>query len=94
MGKNSLLITREFGNRVNLVSLVTNLDLEPDPLVEEELCPSKCMLCIESCPVRAITDEQQVNQRLCRSHMFLKLPKGQIIESCRDCRKVCPIGMK
>ena len=94
LGKNSLLITREFGNRVNLVSLVTNLDLEPDPLVEEELCPSKCMLCIESCPVKAIAGDQQVNQRLCRSHMFLKLPKGQIIESCRDCRKVCPIGMK
>ncbi|MFQ6066562.1 MAG: epoxyqueuosine reductase [bacterium] len=94
LGKNSLLITSEFGNRVQLVSVVTNLNLEPDPLVENELCPSKCIICIKSCPVRAITNEQQVNQRVCRSYMFLKLPKGQIIESCRECRKVCSIGVK
>ncbi len=94
LGKNSLLITPEFGNRVQLVSVVTNLNLEPDPLVEDELCPSKCIICIESCPVKAITNEQQVNQRVCRSHMFLKLPKDQIIYGCRECRKVCPIGVK
>lgn len=94
LGKNSLLITPEFGNRVQLVSVVTNLNLEPDPLVEDELCPSKCIICIESCPVKAITNEQQVNQRVCRSHMFLKLPKEQIIYGCRECRKVCPIGIK
>ncbi|TET44023.1 epoxyqueuosine reductase [Candidatus Aerophobetes bacterium] len=93
LGKNSLLITPEFGNRVQLVSVVTNLDLQPDPLVEDELCPSECIICIKSCPVKAITDEEQVNQRVCRSYMFLKLPKGQIIESCRQCRKVCPIGI-
>lgn len=94
LGKNSLLITPEFGNRVQLVSVVTNLNLEPDPLVEDELCPSKCIICIESCPVKAITNEQQVNQRVCRSHMFLKLPKEQIIYGCRECRKACPIGIK
>jgi len=94
LGKNSLLITAEFGNRVQLVSVVTNLNLEPDPLVEDELCPSKCIICIESCPVKAITNGQQVNQRVCRSHMFLKLPKGQIIYGCRECRKVCPVGIK
>jgi len=94
LGKNSLLITPEFGNRVQLVSVVTNLNLESDPLVEDELCPSKCIICIESCPVKAITNGQQVNQRVCRSHMFLKLPKGQIIYGCRECRKVCPVGIK
>jgi len=94
LGKNSLLITPEFGNRVQLVSVVTNLNLEPDPLVEDGLCPSKCIICIESCPVKAITNGQQVNQRVCRSHMFLKLPKGQIIYGCRECRKVCPVGIK
>jgi epoxyqueuosine reductase len=93
LGKNSLLITPEFGNRVNLVSVVTNLDLEPDSAVEEELCPSKCMLCVECCPVKAIGDDQQVNQRACRAHSLVKLPKGQIIYSCRECRKVCPIGV-
>jgi len=94
LGKNSLLITPEFGNRVELVSIVTSLDLEPDPSVEKELCPSKCMICIESCPVNAIASEQQVNQKACRSHMILKLPHGETIESCRECRRVCPAGLK
>ncbi len=94
LGKNSLLITPEFGNRVQLVSVATNLDLESDPSVEDELCPSKCTLCIKSCPVKAIANEQQVNQRICRTYMFLKLPKGQIIYSCRECRKICLIGIK
>jgi len=94
LGRSSLLITPEFGDRVHLVSMVTNLNLEPDPLIEREPCPPKCTLCIESCPVKAITSERQVNQKLCRSHMFLKLPKGRIIESCRECRKACPLGIK
>ena len=94
LGKNSLLITPEFGNRVQLVSVVTNLNLEADPLFEDELCPSKCTACIESCPVQAITVQQQVDQKICRSHLSLKLPKGQSIYGCRECRKVCPIGVK
>jgi len=94
LGKNSLLITPEFGNRVQLVSVVTNLNLKPDPLFEDELCPLKCTACIESCPVQAITVQQQVDQKKCRSHLSLKLPKGQSIYGCRECRKVCPIGVK
>lgn len=94
LGKNSMLITREFGNRVQLVSVVTNLELEPDPIFKNELCPAECVICIKSCPVNAIANDQQVNQRLCRSHMYVQLPKGSIIESCRECRKVCPIGVE
>lgn len=93
LGKNSLLTTPEFGNRVYLVSVVTNLDLEPDPVIEKELCPQKCTLCIRSCPVGAIKDGQRVDQKACRSFMLLELPKGQIVENCRECRKVCPIGV-
>jgi epoxyqueuosine reductase QueG len=94
LGKNSLLITPEFGNRAQLVSVVTNLNLEADPLFEDELCPSKCTACIESCPVQAITVQLQVDQKICRSHLSLKLPKGQSIYGCRECRKVCLIGVK
>jgi len=94
LGKNSLLITPEFGNRVQLVSVVTNLDLEPDPLIEKRLCPLECDLCIESCPVQAIVDEQRVIQKLCRPYMFEELPRGTMIESCRECRKVCLVGVR
>jgi epoxyqueuosine reductase QueG len=93
LGKNSLLITPEFGNRVSLVSVVTNLDLDPDPLVAREMCPPACTLCMAACPVRAIKDGV-VDQKKCRSHVFLKLPKGYVIEACRECRKACPTGVK
>jgi epoxyqueuosine reductase len=91
LGKNSLLITPEFGNRVHLVSIVTSLDLDPDPLITVELCRPACTLCMKACPVKAIKDGL-VNQKKCRSHVFLTLPKGFIIEACRECRKVCPMG--
>jgi epoxyqueuosine reductase QueG len=91
LGKNSLLITPEFGNRVNLVSIVTNLNLHQDALITRELCPPKCTLCMKACPVQAIKDGI-VDQKKCRSHVMLKLPKGLMIEACRECRKVCPIG--
>lgn len=94
LGKNSLLITPEFGNRVQLVSIVTNADLEPDPEIKSELCPAECTLCLEACPVSAITGGQVVNQKLCRSYMFLELPKGQKIYGCRECRKTCTVGVK
>jgi len=42
LGENSLLITPQYGNRVDLVSMTTDLDLEPGPVVEDALCPQKC----------------------------------------------------
>jgi len=92
LGKNSLLITPEFGNRVHLVSVVTSLDLDPDPLVAREMCRPTCTLCMTACPAKAIKDGL-VDQKKCRSRVFLKLPKGFIIEACRECRKACPIGV-
>ncbi|MEE8470448.1 MAG: hypothetical protein V3S51_03880 [Dehalococcoidia bacterium] len=39
LGKNSLLITPQFGNRVHLVSVVTDVDLAPDLLLDWDPCP-------------------------------------------------------
>ena len=94
LGKNSLLITPEFGNRVHLASLVTSVELAADEVIQKELCPSGCSLCIEACPAGAIGEGQQVTQRLCREVMVQRLPKGMPIESCRECRRVCKIGVR
>ena len=92
LGKNSLLITSEFGNRVELVSVVTTVEMVPDDMLQRGLCPAGCSLCIKACPVDAIEDGQQVNQKLCRDFMIQRLPKGMLVENCRECRKVCRVG--
>ena len=37
MGKNTLLITPQYGNRVNLISLITDLEIAADPMIAGEL---------------------------------------------------------
>lgn len=92
LGKNSLLITPQYGNRVHLVSVLTDLDLESDPLVETELCPPNCRLCLDACPAGALKGDQVVVQKLCREIIGKTLPKGYWVYDCWECRKVCPVG--
>lgn len=49
LGKNGLLITREYGSYVLLGEIVTDLEIEPDkPLLQKSCC--QCMKCLFSCP--------------------------------------------
>lgn len=92
LGKNSLLITPQYGNRVHLVSVITDLEIEPDALIMDELCPQKCRLCLVSCPSGALKGNQVVDQKLCRQIVGKTLPKGYWVYDCWECRKVCPAG--
>ena len=51
-GKNLLLITRQYGPAVRLVTILTNAPLEVDSPVKN-LC-GKCTLCQAACPAGAI----------------------------------------
>ena len=94
LGRNSLLITPQFGNRVELVSVVTDLELASDPVIDWEPCPPDCSRCLRACPAGAIGEGQRVDQALCRTAMLEQLPKGALIESCWMCRRACPVGLK
>ena len=93
LGKNSLLISPQYGNRIHLVSVITDMVLAPDSILDWEPCPKKCSLCLKACPVKALAGNKTVTQALCRTIVFERLPKGQEIESCRRCRLVCPAGL-
>jgi reductive dehalogenase len=57
LGRHGLLITEEFGPRVRLCEVLTDLPLLPDAprfFGVREFC-EKCMKCAEDCPSRAIT---------------------------------------
>jgi epoxyqueuosine reductase len=88
------LITREYGPRVRLVSVLTSLELAGDPLIPEEIC-TKCDVCRKLCPSQAFTTRQDsliadMNMDACtRYHMELRKENRW---PCGICCKVCPVG--
>lgn len=93
LGKNTLLVTPQYGNRVYLTSIITDLEIEPDTLLDVDLCPEECRICIEACPVGAL-DGKSVIQKLCRQNIGVVLPRGFSVYGCWECRRVCPVGAR
>lgn len=91
LGKNTLLLTPEFGNRVNLASILTNLSFEADPLLETDLCIPDCDRCIKACPAKAIKETGTVIQKECRKFHSVTTSRGFRLFACWECRKVCPV---
>jgi epoxyqueuosine reductase len=52
LGRNNLLVTPQFGAQVRLVTILTNLELDPDRPLKQD-CGS-CHACIAACPAKAI----------------------------------------
>ena len=88
LGRNTLLINREFGNMVYIGALLIDAEIEPDPIVTDFACPENCRLCLDACPVKAL-DGVTVNQKLCRENSCFQHPRGWDIYTCNACRKVC-----
>lgn len=91
IGRHSLLITPELGSMVWLGAILTDAELEPDPMLEP-LC-SHCNLCVESCPIGAL-ESVQMDQQACWDHAFGDNPDNQSWEiSCHKCRDICPYNL-
>jgi epoxyqueuosine reductase len=88
LGRNNLLINPDLGNMVYIGAILTDYELEPDPLIENIACPPKCSICLDSCPQKAL-DGMTVNQKLCREFSSLKHVRVFDIYACNICRKVC-----
>ena len=88
IGRHSLLITPELGSLVWLGCVLTEAELEPDPL-KPNPC-TNCDLCVRACPVHAL-NEPQLNQSVCWDYAFGDDPKLKTwCISCHKCRDVCP----
>ncbi|MEF9476294.1 MAG: hypothetical protein L0958_06390 [Candidatus Mariimomonas ferrooxydans] len=97
IGRNNLLVHPEFGSRIRLATVLTDMPVNPSltkggmgGLTEEENCGS-CKKCIEICPVSAIGQtHEQWNRKACLEKLkdFAKTRNvGQYI--CGLCVKVC-----
>ncbi|MGI6204108.1 MAG: hypothetical protein ACOYJH_02330 [Anaerovoracaceae bacterium] len=90
MGRNTILITPEYGNMVYLGALLLDTELEPDPLIKDFGCPEKCHHCVDICPVHAIHDGT-VEQKRCRPNSNFKNERGFDLYACNRCRVECPL---
>lgn len=90
------LLTPEFGSRVRLVSVFTAAEVEPDPVMEKDLCIN-CGMCARCCPVGVLKDEADETGYYykydpvgcARWHEELTRRRAY---PCGICTKVCPVG--
>ncbi|NLG04604.1 MAG: epoxyqueuosine reductase [Clostridia bacterium] len=92
IGKNSLLITPEYGNMVWLTVVLTEAELEADPMLENTFCSKKCHICIDACPSHAISaDNPEMQQNICWEYAFGEPEEGgEWRIKCFKCRTSCP----
>ena len=107
LGRNGLLITPQYGPRVRLCKILTDLPLEPDKPIElgvKEFC-KECKLCAEHCEARAISmDDEPSFEVTCDSNnpgalkwyvnverCYLYWCENSI--DCSTCIKVCPYNV-
>lgn len=97
VGKNTLLITEEFGSWVYLGEMLTDVYIPPDEPIEEA-CGS-CTACLDACPTGALVAPGVLNAQACLSYQtqtkgdlaeFFKEKIGNSLYGWDTCQLVCP----
>ncbi len=101
-GKNTNIITREYGSWVLLASILTNLELVPDK-PHAGSCGS-CRICIDACPTDALLGNYEMDARRCISYLTIEtkspIPQelsakfGDWVFGCDICQDVCPYNFR
>ena len=94
-GKNNLLINKKLGSYFNIGIILTDLKIDSDEIVNYNC--SKCNLCTNACPNKAL-NEGILNQKKCLSYLTqkknLENDEGNnfnnCIYGCDICSLVCP----
>ncbi|MBY5020573.1 tRNA epoxyqueuosine(34) reductase QueG [Streptococcus suis] len=97
IGKNGLVISKEYGSYMFLGELITNLDIEPDQPVDYDC--GDCNRCVTACPTACLLGDGTMNARRCLS--FQTQDKGMmdlefrkkiktVIYGCDICQICCP----
>lgn len=63
IGWSGLFLTREFGPRQRVVSIITEAELEPTPMYDGPSLCDRCMECVKNCPTDAFRKEvRKINE--------------------------------
>lgn len=97
IGKNGLVISKEYGSYMFLGELITNLVIEPDQPVDYDC--GDCTRCLTSCPTSCLLGNGSMNAQRCLSFqtqdkgvMTLEFRKKikTVIYGCDICQICCP----
>ena len=64
IGYSKMLLTPEFGPRVRIGIIITELELEPDPIIEPGTLCNRCMACVRECPGGCIPADRTIKENI------------------------------
>ena len=64
IGYSKMLLTPEFGPRVRVGIIITELELEPDPIIEPGTLCNRCMACVRECPGGCIPADRTIKENV------------------------------
>ena len=68
-GRSGQLYHPKHGGLLRWGAVITSLEIEGDPLMDDMPCPEDCTACIKACPVNAIKDERKEFEKMaCLAH--------------------------
>ncbi|ENH96624.1 iron-sulfur cluster-binding protein [Gracilibacillus halophilus YIM-C55.5] len=96
-GKNTLMISPEYGSYIYLGEMITNVPFTPDDTITDGC--GTCTKCIDACPTGALVEPGRLNSQACMA--FQSLTKGfmpdehrnklgNLIYGYETCQVVCP----
>ncbi len=100
LGKNTNVISPEFGSWIFLGEILTSLELQTDPPLTT-LC-GNCTRCMDACPTDALDTPFVLDARRCISYLTIE-KRGEIdpqlasnigidVYGCDTCQSVCPFN--